>query len=135
MRWLRETLVHNFWLKVLALALSIGLWALYTREPFAEVAYNVPIAYVNVPAGMAVSSDTPTTVHVLVRGRSGLLSRVAATDLDFSIDLANTQLGDDSVRIRRRMVHVPYGTEVVQVTPAELHVVLVTNSSPPPDAE
>ena len=135
MRWLRENILSNFKLKMLALVISFTLWVLYTREPFAEVAYNVPISYLNVPTGMAVSSDTQTTVHVLVRGRSGLLSRVAATDLDFSIDLTNTQLGDDSVRVRRRMVHVPYGTEVMQVTPTELHVVLVTNASPPPDAE
>jgi YbbR domain-containing protein len=135
MRWLRKAIFHNFWLKLLALAISFSLWALYTREPFAEVAYNVPIAYVNVPTGLAVSGDTLNTVHVLIRGRSGLLRRVVSSDLDISIDMTNTQLGDDDVRVRRRMVHVPYGTEVVEVTPTRLHVVLVTNSSPFPDAE
>jgi hypothetical protein len=69
MRWLKKVLSNNFWLKVLALVLSLSLWALYTREPFAEVAYNVPIAYLNVPTGLVVSGDAPTSVHVVIRGR------------------------------------------------------------------
>ena len=68
MRWLRNTIFSNFWLKLLALAISFGLWALYTREPFAEVAYNVPITFVNVPAGLAVSGETPSAANLLLPG-------------------------------------------------------------------
>jgi YbbR domain-containing protein len=135
MRWLRENIFANFKLKLLALAISLALWALYTREPFAEVAYNVPIAFVNVPAGLAIAGDTPTTVHVVIRGRSGLVSRVETADLNFSIDLSQAQVGDDDIRVRRRMVRVPYGTEVLEVTPPQFHVVLVTNASRLPTAE
>ena len=53
MRFLRQVVLHNWGLKLLALAISFSLWAAYTAEPFAEVAYNVPIAFVNVPAGLA----------------------------------------------------------------------------------
>jgi hypothetical protein len=135
MKWLKKTVLDNFGLKVLALAISLGLWILYTREPFAEVAYNVPIAFVNVPAGQAVAGDTPAAVHVVIRGRLGLLRRVAANDLNFSIDLAHVAGGSEPLRVTRQMVHVPYGTEVVEVTPPKFRVVLVTNTSPVPDAE
>lgn len=135
MRWLRANIFNNFKLKLLALAISLTLWALYTREPFAEVAFNVPIAFVDVPAGLAISSDTPATVHVVIRGRTGLVQRVVSGDLNFSVDLANAQVGGDDVRVRRRMVHVPYGTDVIEIAPQQVHVVLVTNASPPPDAE
>ena len=135
MNWLKKTVFENFGLKVLALAISLGLWTLYTREPFAEVAYNVPIAFVNVPAGQAVSGDTPTAVHVVIRGRLGLLRRLASIDLNFSVDLAHAAGGNEPLRVTRQMVHVPYGTEVVEVTPPKFRVVLVTNTSPAPDAE
>ena len=80
-------------LKVLALAISFALWALYTAEPFADVAYNVPLAFVNVPAGLALTGDAPNAVHVRLRGRTGLLRRLTATDLNFTINLASTQVG------------------------------------------
>jgi len=132
---LRKIILNNWRLKVLALAISISLWALYTREPFAEVAYNVPIVFTNVPQGLAVSGDTPVAVHVLIRGRSGLLQRIVPSDLNVSVDLAQMRAGDEPVRITRRMVRVPYGTTVVEVTPPRLPLALVTNASPPPNAE
>lgn len=135
MRWLRENVFNNFKLKLLALAVSLTLWAIYTREPFAEVAYNVPITYLNVPAGLAIAGNTPTTVHVLIRGRSGLLRRLISSDLNFNLDLLHAQAGDDTVRVTDQMVHVPYGTEVVEITPLQFRVVLVTNQSPRQDAE
>lgn len=135
MHRIRKFILGDLGLKVLALAISLGLWTLYTREPFAEVAYNVPIAFVNVPAGQAVSGDTPTAVHVVIRGRLGLLRRLVSTDLNFSVDLAHTAGGSEPLRVTRQMVHVPYGTEVVEVTPPKFRVVLVTNTSPGPDAE
>ena len=50
MRWLRQFVLRNAGMKLLALAISFLLWSTYTAEPFAEVGYNVPIAFVNVPA-------------------------------------------------------------------------------------
>ena len=134
MRW-RKIILNNLWLKILALVISAALWALYTHEPFAEVAYNVPIVFINVPQGLAVSGDTPPAVHVLIRGRSGLLQRIVPGDLNVSVDMQKMPAGDDPIRITRRMVRVPYGTTVVDVTPPRFKVALVTNASPPPDAE
>lgn len=131
MRLVRRLFLHNLRLKVIALAGSFFLWAVYTAEPFAQVAYNVPVAYVNVPDGLAVGGAPPNAVRVVLRGRSGLLRRLTPADLTLDVDLATTPLGDVPIRLSPTMVGVPYGTEVMRMAPTEFHVSLVPTKIPP----
>jgi hypothetical protein len=139
MRRLRHLLFQNASLKVLALLISFSLWAVYTAEPFAQVAYNVPLAFVNVPQGTVVSGVTagnvPATVRVTLRGRSGLLRRLVPADLNFSVDLAGTRVGQVPVRLTPDMVRVPYGTEVVRIAPSEFDLALVPTTTHLPGPE
>ena len=139
MRRLRQFVFHDAGLKLLALAISFSLWAVYTAEPFAQVAYNVPLAFVNVPSGLVISGiaagNVPATVRVVLRGRSGLLRRLAPADLDFVVDLAGTRIGAVPVRLKPDMVRVPYGTEVMRITPSDFTVTLVPTTTQATGAE
>ncbi len=131
MRLLRRVFLHNWGLKLIAVGISFFLWATYTAEPFAQVAYNVPVAYVNVPDGLAVGGAPPNIVRVVLRGRSGLLRRLTPADLTLDVDLATAPSGEVPIRLSPGMVGVPYGTEVVRLAPAEFHIALVPTSTPP----
>jgi hypothetical protein len=135
MRLLRRLFLHNLRLKLIALGISFSLWATYTAEPFAQVGYNVPVAYVNVPDGLAVGGAPPNAVRVVLRGRSGLLRRLTPNDLTLDVDLATAPSGDVPIRLAPTMVGVPYGTEVVRLTPAEFHLSLVPTKIPPAASE
>jgi hypothetical protein len=135
MRWLRQFVLRNAGMKLLALAISFFLWSTYTAEPFAEVGYNVPIAFVNVPAGLAISGDAPNAARVLVRGRAGLLRQLVPSDLSLSVNLSAATPGDTAIQLTPAMVEVPYGTEVVRVTPSGFRVSLVPTSIPAPRTE
>ena len=135
MRLLRGIFLHNLPLKLISLGISVFLWASYTAEPFEQIGYNVPVAYVNVPEGLAVGGTPPNTVRVVVRGRSGLLRRVSAADLTLNVDLGTAPLGDVPVRLSAGMVAVPYGTEVIRLAPAQFHVSLVPTKIPPEASE
>ncbi len=130
MRFLRGLFFHNLGLKLLALAISCSLWVAYTSEPFADVGYNVPLAFINVPPGLALGDDAPNAVHVRLRGRTGLLRRLTPADLNFSVDLGNAKAGTVPVHLKPDMVRVPYGTEVVLITPAQFRITLVTSRTP-----
>jgi hypothetical protein len=112
------------------LGISFFLWATYTAEPFEQVAYNVSVAYLNVPDGLAVGGAPPNAVRVVLRGRSGLLRRLTPADLTLDVDLATAPSGDVPIRLSPTMVGVPYGTEVVRLAPAEFHVSLVPTKIP-----
>ena len=135
MHLFRRLFVHNLSLKLIALGISFFLWATYTSEPFEQIGYNVPVAYINVPEGLAVGGAPPNTVRVVLRGRSGLLRRLTPADLALNVDLATAPSGDLPIRLSPNMVDVPYGTEVVRIAPAQFHVSLVATKIPPEAAE
>jgi hypothetical protein len=132
MRFLREHVFANAGMKVLALAVSFLLWATYTSEPFAEVGYQVPIEFTSMPSQLEMFGDVPTSVHVRVRGRSALLRRMIAADLNLRMDMKAAKEGACSLRISPDMVGAPFGATVVQVAPTELHVTLVQRHGPAP---
>ena len=131
MRFLRKYIFANAGLKILALAISFLLWATYTSEPFAEVGFQVPIEFTNMPPQMEISGDVPTSVHVRVRGRSAFLRRMVAADINLRMDMKGGKEGTASLNITPDMVSAPYGATVVQVAPSEIHVTLVPRHGPP----
>ena len=131
MRFLREYVFANAALKLLALGISLLLWTTYTSEPFAEVGFQVALEFTNMPPQLEISGDVPTSVHVRVRGRSALLRRMTAADLNLSMDFKDGKEGTTLLRITPEMVRAPYGATVVQVSPSEFHVTLVSRRGPP----
>jgi len=130
-RFLRKYIFANAGLKLLALAISFLLWATYTSEPFAEVGFQVPLEFTSMPSQLEISGDVPTVVHVRVRGRSVLLRRMIAADLNLRIDFKDIKQGSTSLRITPDMVGAPFGASVVQVSPDDIHVTLVPRHGPP----
>lgn len=135
MRLLRRVFLQNLRLKLIALGISFFLWATYTAEPFAQVGYSVPVAFVNVPDGLAIGGVPPNAIRVVLRGRSGLLRRLTPNDLTLDVDLAAAPTGDVPIRLSPSMVGVPYGTEVVRLAPVEFHVSLLPTKIPPEASE
>ncbi len=135
MRFLREWVLNNWGLKLLALAISFLLWTTYTAEPFSEVGYLVPLEFRNVPANLEVSDDVPTQAHLRVRGRSGLLRRLIPADLSIAVDLSGRSAGQTLVQLTPDQVTVPYGATVVSVIPTEIRVTLISRHAAHPSRQ
>src|SRR5712692_2036433 len=105
MRFLREWVLSNWGLKLLALAISFLLWATYTSAPPAEMGYLVPLEFNNISRELEISGDVPTQVHVRLRGRSALLRRLTP--------------------LTPEQIATPYGATVVRLTPSQVRVLLV----------
>jgi hypothetical protein len=134
MRFLRKYIFANATLKLLSLGVSFLLWTTYTSEPFAEVGFQVPLEFTSMPPRLEISGDVPTSVHVRVRGRSALLRRLVAADLNLRVDLKVGKEGVSEIRITPDMVGAPYGVTVVQVSPSAFQVTLVPRRAPAPPA-
>jgi hypothetical protein len=55
---IRARLFHNFGLKLLSLALAVGLWLAVARDPSAVVALDVPVEFDNIPENLQISSES-----------------------------------------------------------------------------
>ena len=122
---LREWVTHNWGLKLVALALSFVLWAAVSTEPPVEIGYTVPLEFRNLPAALELGPDAPTQVRVRVRGRSTLLRRLTPADLAISVDMTDAQPGEMLIRLSASHVEVPYGAELVRISPSELRLHIV----------
>lgn len=105
-------------LKVLSLVIAVLLWMAVAGEETVERGLRVPLELQQFPSGLEVTGELPVTVDVRVRGASGTLSRVAAGEVVAVLDLRGARSGRRLFPLTPEQVRVPFGVEVVQVTPS-----------------
>jgi YbbR domain-containing protein len=109
---------RHFGLKVLSVGLALLLWMVVSGEETVERGLRVPLELQQVPAGLELLGDVPATVDVRVRGASGTLSRVGTGEVVAVVDLRAARTGRRLFPLGTDQVRVPFGVEVVQVTPS-----------------
>ena len=105
-------------LKVLALAFAVVLWMVVSGAETVERGLRVPLELQQLPAGIELTGEPPTTVDVRVRGGSSLLSRLGAGDVIAMLDLRSVQAGRQVIPLTPDQVRVPFGVDVIQLTPS-----------------
>jgi YbbR domain-containing protein len=107
----------NLPLKFLSLLVAGVLWMAVSGQSTVERNIRVPLEYQNVPPGMEIVGDPPGSVDVRLRGSSGNLARVVQGDVVAALELTNARPGTRIFNLQPHEVRVPFGVEVVQVTP------------------
>jgi len=110
-------------LKVISLALAVALWMAVSGEEVVERGLRVPLELQQFPPGLELSGEPFTLVDVRVRGGSGTLSQVTASDVVATLDLRAARPGRRLFQLTPENVRVPFGVEVVQVTPSSIAMV------------
>jgi YbbR domain-containing protein len=115
---MKGVLLHNWYLKLLSLALATALWAAVARTPMSEIGLSVSVEYQNIPPETDVIRDTER-VDVRLRGPASVLRTITSQDLSLSVDVTGIPMGEEQiVPITPDLVHAPIGVEVVRVIPA-----------------
>lgn len=125
MPFFRKWVLGNWGLKLLALASSFALWAIYTAEPLAEAAFEAPVIFRNMPADTDLSGEVAWQARVVLRGRAAVLRRLHPEDLALNVDLAGRSQGEFTITLGPDQLEVPLGAEVARITPGEVRVRLV----------
>lgn len=104
-------------LKLLAFVLAIVLWMVVSGEKTVDRSLRVPIELQQIPQGLEISGDMPTTVDLRVRGPSSTLSRLGPGDVVAVLDLRGAAEGRRLFPLTPELIRVPFGVDVVQVSP------------------
>jgi len=120
---------RHFGLKVLAVVLAVVLWMTVSGEETVERGLRIPLELQQVPPGLELAGDVPTTVDVRVRGASGALSRVSAGEVVAVLDLRTARQGRRLFPLTPEQVRVPFGVEVVQVMPSAIAMAFEASAS------
>ncbi|HEU4692328.1 MAG TPA: CdaR family protein, partial [Vicinamibacterales bacterium] len=107
-------------LKLVSLVLAALLWLLVSGEQTVERALRIPLEFTNLPTQLELVGQPPAVVDVRVRGSSGTLSRITAGELAAVLDVRTARRGDRLFHLTAEDVRVPFGVDVVQVTPASV---------------
>lgn len=120
---------RHFGLKVLSLALALMLWMAVAGEETVERGLRVPLELQQLPAGVELTGDVPTTVDVRVRGGSSTLSRVGPGDVVAVLDLRSARPGRRVLPMTQDQVRAPFGVDVIQTTPSAITMVFEPSAS------
>jgi len=107
----------HFGLKLLSVGLAVLLWMAVSGEQTVERGVRVSLELQQFPPGLEIQGEPPSTVDVRVRGASGTLGRVSPGDIVAVLDLRAARAGRRLFHLTPEQVRVPFGVEVVQVTP------------------
>jgi YbbR domain-containing protein len=114
---------RNGWLKAISIVIAVLLWMVVSGEEPVERGLRVPLELQQMPADLELQSELPALVDVRVRGGSTTLSRVAAGDIIAIMDVHTARPGQRLFQLTPEQVRVPFGIQVLQVSPASVPMV------------
>src|SRR5919206_2730472 len=122
-RWLRALLFEDWTLKVMALAITLGLWYAVTtqRAPATMRLRAVQLEFI-LPDGVDIGNEPVDEVDVTLEGSQGKLAELNARNLVARADLTELRAGDRVLRLTDRNVSMdlPEGVRIVSINPRSL---------------
>ncbi len=123
---IKELLLRNWQLKLLALFLAFVLWIILIPEEktFAEKNLSINLELVNIPADVEVLEPPDTTLNLRIRARKRLLNEIKPESITARLDMSRASIYQQEYLIDPNMIKVPAGVEIVNYNPAYVHVKL-----------
>ncbi len=116
--WLHEIFLQDWTLKLIALAISLGLWFAVTgqRTPSTIRLRNVQLDF-QLPNDMEISNEPPRDIDITVSGSSYALENLNRRELVARVDVSNYRPGDRVVQLTDKIIDLPSGIKVVKIEP------------------
>ena len=122
-RWLRALLFEDWTLKLLALAITLGLWYAVTtqRAPATMRLRAVQLDFV-LPEGVEIGNDPLDEVDITLEGSQGKLAELNARNLVARADMTDLRTGDRVARLSDKnvLMDLPEGVRIVEINPRSI---------------
>jgi YbbR domain-containing protein len=122
MQMLKEFLTRNWLTKLFSAALATLLWVAVSGQANSEIGVSIPLEYRNIPSQMEVVGDATNVVEVRLRGSSTQIREISARDVSATLDLSSVGVGGKIFQLTYQNVKVPFGLEVVRVSPSQIRL-------------
>ena len=118
--WLRAIFIEDWSLKLLALAITLGLWFGVTgqRTPATVRLSNVQLNF-RLPGEMEVGNEPPEKVDIILSGSKEALDRLNSRSLVAFVDVSGYRQGTHTVRLMHDTVtmDLPEGVHIDTIDP------------------
>ena len=92
-----KLLTENWTWKLLSLVFALILWMFIMGERRLEVGYRVPLELQNIPQGLMIANEVPTSASVRISGPRALQVNLSPSDISLGIDRRPHQRPADAV--------------------------------------
>ncbi len=110
----------NWGLKAISLGLAVLLWVVIAGEKTSEMGLSVPVELQNFPKDLELTGEPVNAVEVRLRASPGVIQQLGPGDVSAQIDLVGAHEGERIVHLTERSIRVPFGVQVVKITPSSL---------------
>lgn len=130
---LKNILLRNGWLKLLAISLTLVAWFVLAYNPDTiRRTYIVPIEYRGLPAHHVMQDQPPTEARVTLSGLDRNFRFLEPGSLKISIDLAETNAGINAIAITDRQIRLPLNLTLERIDPRIVRVDMTNKQAAPP---
>ncbi len=119
-----SALTRHWELKLLALLVSMVLWAFVMTSERTDVVVAAPIELDGIPPGLEVKGERPDSVDVQLHGLRGALERLGTDRVRARLSLTGARAGEVTLRVQPEQISVPPGVTVVRINPSRVRLVL-----------
>jgi YbbR domain-containing protein len=118
----RRYVLQDLDLKILAIAIAIGLWWLVGRDPVVESIVTAPVEFRHAPDNLIMNSDTPFEVQVYITGPERIVRSLKPSDISAVLDLSGVKAGERTFDLGPKQVQVGRDLTVTRVVPSQIHI-------------
>jgi YbbR domain-containing protein len=126
-RWLRRIFVEDWSLKLLALAITLGIWFAVTgqRTPIRRQFRGVQLNF-RVPTGIEIGNNPPEEVAITVSGSQSDLEQINARDLAVNVGVTDRKPGQRLIQLTpgRAQIDLPNGVHLDGIEPSSVSLKL-----------
>jgi YbbR domain-containing protein len=119
-----EKIFENWLLKLVSLAFALVLWFFVMGESRMEVNYIVPLEYQNLPKGLMIANEVPTSVALRISGPRALQGNLSPGDIRLAVDLTGLSAGVTSFKRLEENLNIPSGLKITRISPSYVDVKL-----------
>ncbi len=124
-RVLRFRPFGNLNLKLTAIALASGLWALVSIDvSVPHIVSGVPVRVESIPDDLALAEPFTQTISIQVRGATARTRELVAGELSPRIDLFGAFAGEQVIRLVADDIPAPLGVTVERIVPETVSIQL-----------
>jgi YbbR domain-containing protein len=114
-------LTTNFGWKLFSLLLSVALWFTFVAESETATSITVPIAFLNLPRDLDISSDVPDRLNLKVRGPSARMKSAELMQSSVVLNLAAVaRPGEQTFTLDQSTVDLPTGVVLTRAVPSQI---------------
>lgn len=116
--WLHEIFLEDWTLKLIAVAISVGLWFAVTgqRTPTTIRLRNIQLDF-QLPNDMEISNEPRRDIDITVSGNSDALENLNRRELVARVDVSDYKPGERVVQLTDKIIDLPAGIKVVKIEP------------------